>query len=150
MVFTFNRASRMLHATPLTTDVTTFFRHAAALGPLRAVLRGCTGLAEITCSADDLLVTGGSLRLGGSGARLHVPLAALRSVRLVPAGTPRCTRHDALWFHGRSGAPCLLLALDQTDGDARLRQDAVFHALRVRWGTRLVLVPEPVPPRVLH
>lgn len=125
---------------------------AATLGPVRAILRSCSGFVELFCSTDAFEVGSGWLHVRQPTAHLHVQVPALASVAFHDAGDEAHPGRPSIWLLGRCGSPCLLLILDQTEGEARVRQESAFEALRARWGTRVAFRAEaPVAEgRLLH
>ncbi len=125
---------------------------AARLGPVRVVLRGCGGCAEAFCRASALRLEDGWLHVQEPAVHVHVPIAALSGATLYDAGSEAHPHRPSLWLHGRSGAPVLILVLDQTAGEEWVQQEAAFHALRARWGARVPFGPDDAEPaaRVLH
>ncbi|MCW5890043.1 MAG: hypothetical protein KIT14_05770 [bacterium] len=125
---------------------------AASLGPVRAILRSCSGFVELFCSADAFEVHGGWLHVRQPTAHLHVQVPALAAAAFHDAGDEAHPGRPSLWLLGRCGAPCLLLILDQTEGEARARQETAFQALRARWGTQVAFHggDAPAEDRLLH
>jgi hypothetical protein len=111
---------------------------AASLGPVRAVLRSCSGFVELFCSVGDFEVRGEWLHVRQPTAHLHVQIPALAAATFHDAGDEAHPGGPSLWLLGRCGSPCLLLILDQTRGEARARQQIAFDDLRARWGTQVV------------
>jgi hypothetical protein len=110
----------------------------APLGPVRILLRNCSGFVELFCDTDDIVLTRQWLHVGVDGARLHLPLPALRGARLEPSGPRRADAlRPALWLYGRCGSPFLGFIFDQTRGDARRRQETQLQALRARYGDEI-------------
>ncbi len=109
----------------------------ADLGPVRAVLRSCSGFAEFFCAASDMSMSTGWLSIRQPTAHLHLQLPVLRGALLLEAGEHAHPHAPSVWLYGRCGSPCLLLILDQAEGAERARQEAVFRSLRTRYGTRL-------------
>lgn len=133
MKMTFNlKMETDAFATP--TSATDFLASARALGPVRAMLRTCTGLAEIFCSTAAFELTDGWLNVRLDSAHLHVELTGLRSARFQAAGDPSPRGRAAIWLFGTCGSPCVLLVCDRTEGTARAQQDRVFAALRQQFG----------------
>lgn len=116
-------------------------RALSPLGRARIVLRTCNGLADVVCSTADLDVHSPWAVLSAGDASVHIELASLRCAELrggcAEHGTP-----PSICFVGRCGSPCLVVVLDRTEGAERTAQEAAFHALRRRWGTRISLDAE--------
>lgn len=125
---------------------------AASLGPVRAILRSCSGFVELFCSAEAFEVRGGWLHVRQPTAHLHVQVPALAAAAFHDAGDDAHPGRPSLWLLGRCGSPCLLLILDQTEGEARERQETAFAALRARWGAQVVFGDEDhrAEARLLH
>lgn len=110
---------------------------AASLGPVRAILRSCSGFVELFCSTDAFEVRGAWLHVRQPTAHLHVQLPDLASAAFHDAGEDAHPGRPSLWLLGRCGSPCLLLILDQTEGAARRQQETAFATLRARWGAQV-------------
>lgn len=139
----------MLESIDRTERVAALLQEAASLGRVRAVLRSCSGFVEVFCSTAAFEVGPDWLTVRLPEAHLHVQVPALAGAALHEAGEAAHPERPSVWFYGRCGAPCLLLILDQTDGDERRRQEAAFRALRSRLGAH-VRFAEPAGERVLH
>lgn len=110
----------------------------AVLGPVRAVLRNCSGFVEVFCSTDDFRLTPGWLSLRSPTTHLHLQVPVLAGAALREAGEGAHPHHPSIWLVGRCGSPCLILIFDQTEGEARRRQGLLLDALRSRWGEEVV------------
>jgi hypothetical protein len=140
----------MLEPTDRIERVAALLQEAASLGRVRAVLRSCSGFVEVFCSTAAFEVGPDWLTVRLPEAHLHVQVPALAGAALHEPGGEAHPERPSLWFYGRCGSPCLLLILDQTDGDERRRQEAAFRALRFRHGAHMSFVPAPDDVRVLH
>lgn len=130
----------------------TLLRDAAGLGPVRVVLRSCSGFMELFCDTGAFDLTNGWVTVRRPDAHLHVRIPALDGACLLEAGGDAYPHAPSLWFLGRCGSPCLIIILDVATGDARARQDEAFRALRAQWGERAVFAGETSDDaeRVLH
>ncbi|HEV7735193.1 MAG TPA: hypothetical protein VGR62_23685 [Candidatus Binatia bacterium] len=133
-----------------TQGVAELLREAESLGRVRAVLRSCSGFVEVFCSTEAFEVGPDWLTVRLPGAHLHVQVPALTGAALHEAGDAAHPERPSMWFYGRCGSPCLLLILDQTDGDERQRQEAAFQALRSRHGAHVRFAKAADDARVLH
>lgn len=120
------------------------------LGRVRAVLRSCSGFVEVFCSTEAFEVGPGWLTVRLPEAHLHVQVPALAGATLLEPGDAAHPDRPSVWFFGRCGSPCLLLILDQTDGEDRRRQEEVFQALRSRFGAHVRFAQGSDDARVLH
>jgi hypothetical protein len=129
---------------------------AAGLGRVRIMLRSCGGFAEVFCAAGALRTAGEWVHLQEPGVHLHVPIATLTGASFHEAGGDAHPARPSVWLHGRSGAPVLLLFLDQTSGAEWTGQEASFRDLRARWGAEVRFAPalpvhgDETRERVLH
>lgn len=130
--------------------VAELLHEAASLGRVRAVLRSCSGFVELFCSTEAFEVGPGWLTVRLPEAHLHLQVPALTGAALHEPGDAAHPERPSMWFYGRCGSPCLLLILDQTDGDERTRQEAAFEALRSRHGTHVRFAAVREDARVLH
>ena len=119
------------------TRAAALMRDAAALGPVRVLLRTCSSFMELFCDAGSLEVDGGWLTVRRPAAHLHVELRELRGACLLEAGDDAYPLAPSLWLVGRCGSPSVILILDATADDDRERQAAAFRRLRERWGERV-------------
>lgn len=135
-----------------TTHPAALLHDVAPLGPVRLVMRNCSGFVELFCDTEDILLTPGWLHIGVAEARFHLQLPALHGASLYEADAAAHPEHPSLWLYGRCGSPCVVLILDQTEGEARRQQEERFRALRRRYGDRVQFTPgaEPRPARQLH
>jgi hypothetical protein len=136
-----------------TADPFPLLRALAPLGPVRILMRNCSGFAELFCDTTDIVLTRQWLHVGIDGARLHLPVRALRGARLEPSTSPSADAlRPALWLYGRCGSPFLGLIFDQTRGETRRLQEAQFEVLRARYGDEVGFAAdaEPPPIRQLH
>lgn len=122
------------HLSPLLAD---FLADAASLGRVRAVLRNCSGMAEVFCSCESFVVTPQWLTVRTPTSHLHVQMASLRIAELKDGRASADLEHPSIWFHARCAAPSLLLILDQTEGEERRRQEIAFARLCRRYGERV-------------
>jgi len=121
---------------------------AACLGPVRIVVRNPSGFVEVFCDSDSFRLSAGWLHICKPTTHLHVRLESLTEVLLLEPSPDAHPTRPSIWLVGRCGAPCLLIILDQTEGDARRQQERAFAALRERWGHRVPL--EDRGSRLLH
>jgi hypothetical protein len=140
----------MLESTDRIERVAALLQEAACLGRVRAVLRSCSGFVEVFCSTEAFEVGPDWLTVRLPEAHLHVQVPALAGAALHEAGAAAHPERPSMWFYGRCGSPCLLLILDQTDGDERRRQESAFRALRSRHGAHVRFAQPDADARVLH
>src|SRR5262245_9903375 len=137
--------------TPVT-DPVALLSELTHLGPVRVILRNCSGAVELPCSGDDIVVTPTWLYVGAGGARLQLHVATLGGASFHD-GCEAHPERTALRFYGRCGTTCLIVVCDRTDGPARGRQDAQLRRLRARYGTRVAFAAAPASAsaeRTLH
>lgn len=132
---------------PLIAD---FLADASGLGRVRAMLRNCSGMVEMFCSSESFLLTPHWLTVRTPVAHLHVQVATLCTAQLKDERADAHLQRQSIWFHGRCGSPCLILILDQTEGDERLRQEAAFEDLRQRYGERVTFGERPAVTTTVH
>jgi len=86
------------------TRAAALMRDAAALGPVRVLLRTCSSFMELFCDAASLEVADGWLTIRRPAAHLHVELRALRGACLLEAGGDAYPHAPSLWLVGRAAA----------------------------------------------
>ena len=126
-------------------------RDAMGLGPARVVLRSCSGFMELFCSTDAFELTGEWLTVRNASGHLHVQVETLQGACLLRPGGDAYPHAASVWLLGRCGGPCVIVILDVTLGDQRVRQVAAFEQLRARWGERVAFTePAEAGERTLH
>ena len=125
-------------------------RACQALGKARVVMRNPVGVIEVFGDLANLELRDGWAHLCTEPFHLHLHCHAIAEIHFRDPGTnAEETAARSVWFADRSGAPLLLIILDQTSGTKAAEQARVFGALHREHGSsRPLMSHDAVPPRV--
>lgn len=124
-------------------------RACGALGRVRVVLRNPVGVVEVFADLGALELRDGWAHLCSEPYHVHLHCHTIAEVCFrEPEPGAEGSEARALWFAARSGAPLLLLVLDQVRGAQAAEQARAFDELRRRHGPRRALLSrDELPPR---